>query len=112
MEIWIDAQLSPALALWMNQQFEGIEAKSVRALDLRDATDLLIYRSAKEKHAIVMTKDVDFVRLQERFGAPPQIIGITAGNTSDERMRQILKRNFATMTTMLQNGETLVEITG
>lgn len=38
MKIWIDAQLSPALATWLTNEF-GIEAKAVRELGLRDATD-------------------------------------------------------------------------
>ena len=28
-ELWIDAHISPAIALWINQTFSGIEAKSV-----------------------------------------------------------------------------------
>lgn len=32
MTIWIDAQLSPALALWINENFEGIGARSVWTL--------------------------------------------------------------------------------
>ena len=39
MKIWVDAQLSPAIAAWINRTFEGIEAESVRALGLRDAID-------------------------------------------------------------------------
>lgn len=84
----------------------------MRALGLRDATDVFIYQRAKEKQAIVMTKDIDFVRLQERFGTPPQIIWITTGNTSNQRMRQILERSFETIMSMLQNGEDLIEING
>jgi predicted nuclease of predicted toxin-antitoxin system len=67
MIIWIDAQLSPSLALWINQNFSGIEAKSVRALGLRDASDMEIFSQAKNAGAKVMTKDIDFVNLQRKY---------------------------------------------
>jgi hypothetical protein len=38
-EIWIDAQLSPALAAWVNRPYDDIHAQSVRAVGLRDADD-------------------------------------------------------------------------
>lgn len=82
MIIWIDAQLSPSLALWINQNFIGIEAKSVRSVGLRDASDLDIFKEAKKAGAVVMTKDVDFVNLQRKYGSPPQIILVMSGNTS------------------------------
>ncbi|MEM1128451.1 MAG: hypothetical protein AAGI71_17530 [Bacteroidota bacterium] len=37
MTLWIDAQLSPALAAWITSEFAGIDAHSARRLGLRDA---------------------------------------------------------------------------
>ena len=54
MILWIDAQLSPALAPWITQQF-GIEAYSVKWLGYRDATDPVIFQAAREAGAVVMT---------------------------------------------------------
>lgn len=39
MKLWIDAQLSPAIAAWINRTFTEIKAESVHAVGLRDATD-------------------------------------------------------------------------
>ena len=39
MTIWIDAQLSPFIAAWINSNFPNISAKSLRSLGLRDAKD-------------------------------------------------------------------------
>ena len=61
--IWLDAQLSPGLAAWINRSFEWIEAHSVRTLNLRDAEDEVIFRAAREANAVVMTKDADFLRM-------------------------------------------------
>ncbi|MCD6013898.1 MAG: hypothetical protein K0Q79_3760 [Flavipsychrobacter sp.] len=110
MEIWIDAQLSPALALWINQTYPNIKSCSLRSLNLRNAGDEEIFKKAKEKNVILMSKNSDFVKLLERFGSPPQIIWITAGNTSNAHMRQILTKHFTTIIEMLNSGETLIEI--
>jgi predicted nuclease of predicted toxin-antitoxin system len=71
---WIDAQLSPALAPWLNARF-GVKAYSVAHLGYRDAEDGGIFRAAREQGAVVMTKDTDFLRLLEQHGAPPQVLG-------------------------------------
>ena len=65
-EIWIDAQLSPALAAWINRNYEEIEAQSVRAVGLRDAGDEEIYRAARTAEVTVVTKDSDFLNLITR----------------------------------------------
>jgi len=84
----------------------------VRAIGLRDANDDVIFKQAKTQDVVIMTKDGDFVRLFERFGPPPQIIWITAGNTSNSRMKEILRNNLLVALDMLATGEPLVEIAG
>jgi predicted nuclease of predicted toxin-antitoxin system len=42
MILWIDAQLSPALARWLSNTF-AVTAHAVRDLRLRDAKDLPIF---------------------------------------------------------------------
>ena len=69
MKIWIDAQISPAIAVWIHAKF-SIEAKPLRELGLRDADDETIYSRAKSENVIVMTKDSDFVRLYDHCGSP------------------------------------------
>ena len=72
MILWIDAQLSPALARWLSDTF-GVTAHAVRDLGLRDAKDLAIFHAAREAGAVLMSKDSDFVLLLERFGPSPQM---------------------------------------
>lgn len=109
MKIWIDAQLSPSLAPWLASTF-GIDAVSVSRLRLRDAEDAEIFWAARQAGAAIMTKDRDFVEMLERFGVPPPILWVTAGNTSNERMREILLSAFAEALTLLRSGEPLVEL--
>ncbi len=110
MIIWIDAQLSPAVAAFINRNFADIEAKSVRPLGLREAKDLEIFMMAKAENAIIMSKDADFLNLLETYGLPPQIIWITCGNTSNANMCNILQRTLKQALQILSTGEPMVEL--
>jgi predicted nuclease of predicted toxin-antitoxin system len=108
--VWVDAQLSPALAQWLTNAF-GIEAFSVRYLDLLRAKDPVIFAAARAAGVTVLTKDVDFVLLQERLGAPPTILWVRCGNTSNAHLRQVLQRTLPAALKLIEGGETLVQIT-
>jgi len=110
MRIWIDAQLSPAIAAWINRTYKDIEAESVRAVGLRDALDPEIFEQAKKQDVVLMSKDNDFIKLIEQNGPPPKLIWITCGNTSDARMREILSQSLLKAKELLESGETVVEI--
>lgn len=56
-----------------------------------------------------MTKDIDFTRLLEKHGPPPQIIWITLGNTANARLREVLEHVFPRVEALLAS-EPLVEI--
>jgi predicted nuclease of predicted toxin-antitoxin system len=71
--IIIDAQLSPSLAVWITDRF-GLECYSTKYLNLETSSDLIIFEYAKIHHAIVNTKDDDFVKLSKTFGGPPKVI--------------------------------------
>lgn len=109
MTVWLDAQLSPSLAPWLASTFR-VESAHVRDLGLRNAEDREIFEAARRAEAIVKTKDRDFVELLARLGPPPQVLLISAGNTSNARMREVLTAAFATGLALLQAGEPLVEI--
>jgi predicted nuclease of predicted toxin-antitoxin system len=109
MIIWVDAQMSPAIAAWIRAHF-AVQAVALRELGLRDATDREIFFAAKRESAIVMTKDSDFVRLLNELDSPPQVILMTCGNTSNARLMEILERTLAEAIRLLQSGEKLVEI--
>ena len=109
MILWIDAQLSPALTSWISDTF-GVTAHAVRDLGLREAKDLAIFHAAREAGAVIMRKDSDFVLLLERFGPPPQMLWVTCGNTSNARLRDVLRKGFPEARARLEQGEPLVEI--
>lgn len=111
MIIWIDAQLSPFLADWICNELK-FDAKAIRDLGLRDVNDEDIFNKAKIADAIVMTKDIDFKILQDRLGAPPKIIWLTCGNTSNKRLKEILISHLHDAIELLNSGDSIVEISG
>jgi Domain of unknown function (DUF1772)/Domain of unknown function (DUF5615) len=50
--LWVDAQLSPALARWRSGTF-GVAAHAVRDLGLRDAKDPPIFHAAREAGVVI-----------------------------------------------------------
>jgi predicted nuclease of predicted toxin-antitoxin system len=111
MIIWIDAHLSPAIAAWITSTL-GIPAVALRDLGLRDAEDPEIFEAAKAEGVVLMTKDSDFVDLANRFGAPPKIIWLRCGNTSNAQLQNILRSTLLDSLELLRSGEVLVEIRG
>lgn len=109
MRVWIDAQLPPALAVWLRETF-GLDAHAVRDVGLRDAADEEIFQAARSANAVVVTKDADFVTLVERFGPPPRVVWVTCGNTTNARLREILGQAWPDAQALLEKGEPLVEI--
>jgi hypothetical protein len=85
MIIWLDAQLSPAIASWMSLEF-SVSAIAVRDLGLRDAKDQAIFSAARQANAVVMTKDIDFVHLVEQSGVPQQAEASIPGYTFLSRL--------------------------
>jgi predicted nuclease of predicted toxin-antitoxin system len=109
MTIWLDAHLSPLLAAWLKWKF-NLTALPLRDIGLRDAEDEEIFAAAKAAGAIMLTKDADFQILLERYGPPPQVIWLTCGNTSNERLQQVLLETLPAALELLAAGEALVEI--
>jgi predicted nuclease of predicted toxin-antitoxin system len=101
--------MSPAIAEWISSNF-AVGAAAVRDLGLRGAKDEEIFQAARREKVVVMTKDSDFVSLLDRLGAPPQLIWVTCGNTSNARLKEILKVTLPKAIRLLESGERLVEI--
>ena len=111
MIVWLDAQLSPMLADWISENF-NVSCSAVRELGLKDASDIKIFNEAKKSDAVVITKDIDFSILLERFGTPPKIIWLTCGNTLNIKLKEIFTAHLKKSFDLLIGGEKLVEIKG
>ncbi len=112
MQLWIDAQVSPALAQWMRHELT-VDAVAVRDLGLRSAEDPDIFARARAHGGVVvLTKDRDFVELLARLGPPPQVVWLTCGNTSNAYLREVLREAWPHIAGLLAAGEPLVEVGG
>jgi predicted nuclease of predicted toxin-antitoxin system len=109
MIIWLDAQLPPQLATWLRLEFQ-IEAKSLRDLGLRDATDRDIFMQARASNAVIISKDRDFVDLVQILGPPPKLVWLTCGNVTNARLRIVFCHAWAKVTALLEAGEPIVEL--
>jgi len=109
MKIWIDAQLPPTLANWLNTNFE-VEAISLKELGLRDAKDTEIFEAARQSSTVIMTKDSDFIDLVCRLGPPPQILWLTCGNVTNRNLQKLLNLTLEQALMALKQGESIVEI--
>ena len=107
--IWLDAHLSPRVARWIEETL-GQQAEALRDKGLRDAEDETIFEKAKSEQAIILTKDKDFADLVKRLGAPPAVIWLRCGNTSEENLKHLLESHLQEALNYIHGGEPLVEI--
>lgn len=107
--IWLDIHLPPDIGRWLSLTF-NVRCCAMRDLGMQRFADEAVFDAARRSGAIVMTKDQDFVKLLERWGAPPQVIWLTCGNTSNARLRDVLAKAMPATLNLLEDGEPLVEI--
>lgn len=111
-ELWLDMQLSPALAKWIVSEF-NIKAISSYDLFINDEKDEIIFLSAKSKgNVILLSKDSDFPDLLDRLLPPPKLIWLRMGNCPNSQMKIILKNTLlSAIGELLQTSTILIEIT-
>ncbi len=107
--IWLDAHLSPRVAHWIQDNL-GHDAQALRDTGLRDAEDEEIFDRARQGEVTLLTKDKDFVDLVGRLGSPPTVIWLRCGNTSEDRLKQILTDHLNEALDFIASGEDFVEI--
>ena len=88
----------------------GVTTEHIGRLGMLDASDQQIFHAARSADAVVLTKDRDFVDLVRRLGAPPPIIWVRSGNTSNEVMQRILKQTLRQALKLIEGTEPIVEI--
>jgi predicted nuclease of predicted toxin-antitoxin system len=109
MKFWIDAQLPPTLAEWLTENFE-VEAYSIKSLGLRDSRDIDIFQTARNSDVVIITKDIDFIQLVQRYGIPPQILWVTCGNVTNRNLKRIFSGAFPKAMILLEQNEAIVEV--
>lgn len=78
MKLLFDHNLSYKLAKRLNSTYPG--SISAKAAGLSTATDIEVWKYAKDGNFILVTQDADFIDWNRLFGVSPKIIWIRFGN--------------------------------
>lgn len=108
MNFLVDAQLPPALALWLIQQ--GHTAAHVGDLGLCEAEDNEIWNHALSAGAIIVTKAEDFAERTTRTTSGPVIVWLRIGNASNRALMLWLFPRWGEITLLLDAGNRLIEV--
>lgn len=108
--IILDAHISPSLAVWITENF-GFPCYSLSYLKIQQASDKQIYEEARQRNAVIITKDIDFLNLYTQLGAPPKVIWLTCGNTTKQQLKEIFTQYLHPALQALTDND-LVEISG
>jgi predicted nuclease of predicted toxin-antitoxin system len=109
--IWTDTHISPAIAKWLNEQF-NVETISFYKLDFHRESDYNIFMKAKEQNVIFITKDKDYINLLATFKAPPYIILLRTGNLSNAELKKLFLRSLQKcLDLILKHNYHIVELT-
>ncbi len=108
MKFIVDAQLPPALALWLREA--GHDAQAVQEVGLRDADDSAIWSYALTNAAVIITKDEDFPIRAQRIDESPVIVWLRIGNTSNRALRQWFMSQIPQIVTWIDQGARVLEI--
>jgi predicted nuclease of predicted toxin-antitoxin system len=108
MRFLVDAQLPPALARWIEAQ--GHEAKAVREVGLREATDSAIWNYAEQGGWVVVTKDDDFAERAMQQDDGPKVLWLRIGNCLNRVLLAWMEGIFPIALSELASGQRLVEV--
>lgn len=106
MKFLIDAQLPPALCVWLRER--GHDAVHVSEIGMIAASDTEIAARAEADDAVLVSKDEDFVtlRLPDRFA----FLWLRCGNASNRALAAWLEPRWGQIAALLLSGERFVEV--
>ncbi|WP_306365005.1 DUF5615 family PIN-like protein [Nocardia sp. CC227C] len=110
MRFIIDAQLSPALARALVA--EGYDAVHVCAIGMTSASDHQVWDEAIRRSAAIVTKEEDLIligRASPELPAPA-VVWIRIGNFTRKALLEAVMPLWATVESMVESGERIVEI--
>jgi predicted nuclease of predicted toxin-antitoxin system len=109
-QLWVDAQLPPALARWLRET-AGVDARHVAEVGVLTAADRDIFDAARAAGVTaVITEDEDFMRLLEAYGPPPRVVWVTAGNLRNAELRELVAAAWPRVAELLAVGYPPIEV--
>ncbi len=113
LEFWIDINLPPAMAKWLQEDF-NVSAISFKDLHFETENDIVVFRKAANRinTIIITTKDIDFKNLADGRNLSPKILYLNLGNISNKMLKEIIYRSFKEVLRIFsETDDSLIEIT-
>ena len=93
-EFWLDNQISPVIAKWMNEA-TGFTFKSSYILNFKTTSDHEIFQTAKKQgNVVIVTKDGDFTNFVNTFGPQPKLLCIRIENCDNKVLFNFILSRF------------------
>lgn len=108
MRFLVDAQLPPALAVYLTRR--GFPADHVNRVKLGHAADISIWNYAAKTGAVLVTKDDDFATLARQQVRGPQVVWIRLGNITNAALQAAIDPVLDEIVAGLASGERLIEV--
>lgn len=108
MKFLVDAQLPPALALWLREA--GHDAQAVREVGLREAEDADIWNRALKTGEVLITKDEDFPARAQQTDVSPVIVWLRIGNATNQVLREWFMPQLPQIIAWIKQGVRVLEI--
>jgi predicted nuclease of predicted toxin-antitoxin system len=108
MKFLVDAQLPPALAIFLEKK--GFHADHVVDVGLENADDKVIWSYALSEQMAIITKDEDFVEKLSLDSTGPSVVWIRVGNCSNQALIAWFSPLLLEVVRGLERGEKLLEI--
>ena len=96
------------MARWLRER--GHEAEHVLEAGLAQSKDTAIWNYAKQRDAIIMSKDEDFAEWVGRGRPGPTVVWLRIGNTSTPALLAWLEPLLPRIVLQLEKGDRLVEV--
>jgi predicted nuclease of predicted toxin-antitoxin system len=74
-------------------EFQSPGSKHVSDLGLEGSRDIDVFKLAAQNGLAIVSKDWDFQHLSIRFGAPPKVIWLRAGNAGTNAVAALVNRS-------------------
>ena len=103
MKLLFDQNISFRIVNKLSEPFPT--AKQVRQLGLENATDLEIWSFAKKNGFTIVTFDSDFCDISNLKGLPPKIIWLRFGNTSTDKLSEVLSSKAEIIKAFIESPE-------
>jgi predicted nuclease of predicted toxin-antitoxin system len=101
MKFLLDQNLSHRLISDLLADFPG--SRHVREEGLLHASDDEIWRFARDRGFMIVSKDTDFLNRSLLRGHPPKVIQLRLGNCSTGRIREVLLKEKDVIKAFLEN---------